>query len=63
MNPDHDKITYKIRFVQYRVPLRKGKFNGICYIEENGDSFTLISVHDSDGHRNETKIDIIRPGG
>ena len=61
MNPD--KNTYKIRFKQYGEDLDKGEFSGVCYVEERTGSFTLLSVHNSDGHTNETKIDIVRPGG
>lgn len=61
MNPD--EITYKIRFKLYGEDLDKGKFSGVCYVEERAGIFTLLSVHNSDGHTNEMKIDIIRPGG
>ena len=59
MTVNPDKNTYKIRFKQYGEDLDKG----VCYIEERTGSFTLLSVHNSGGHANETKIDIVRPGG
>ena len=61
MNPD--VIMYKIRFIQNGEDLDRGKFCGVCYIEEKAGSFTLLDVHDSSKEINGMKIDIIRPGG